>query len=409
MADYRPFGGSAPFGVESDADVAERGPNFLDRLIVGVINGTVSIPERVIKAAQETAPGLRREDYTDIPAPMGLTGPYGWQPSGELINAATDTAANLAGVGTSFAVPGAAGVFGGRLAKGADLTALKQAEKMAAGGADRKSIWDQTGWFKGSDDKWRFEIPDYHSQMNQRWHDAGVPNYEASKIAGQLWHDDLYKAYPDLRHITGLTEKTAGEGGSYMSPAMRGSGEETIAIQAPNAPAARSVALHEMQHAIQEREGFARGGNPGMFKQGEDAQLARTALSYRRELEGLDPKLTPKQKDDIVRKRYEDAGAADWFPPQAARDIAHDVEGNPADTLQRVMALYGTDVSVGGFTPRQLYRELPGEIEARNVQSRRDMTPAELRARPPWETEDIDARPIMRQIFGTGRVGMLER
>ena len=164
-----------------------------------------------------------------------------------------------------------------------------------------------------------------------------------------------------------------------------------------------------MQHAIQEREGFARGGNPGMFPQGEDAILSRDAMSYRRELEGLDPNLTPKQKDDIVRKRYEDLGAPDWFPKQDVRDIAHDVEGNPAETLQRIMQLYGTDVSTGGFTPRQLYRELPGEIEARNVQSRRDMTPAELKAKPPWETQDIDPRDIMRQMFGTGRVGMLEK
>jgi len=130
--------------------------------------------------------------------------------------------------------------------------------------------------------------------------------------------------------------------------------------------------------------------------------------ALRRELEGLDPKLTPKQKDEIVRKRYEDAGAPDWFPSQEARSVAHDVEGNPAETLQKVMELYGTDKSVSGFTPRQLYYELPGEIEARNVQARRDMTPAELKAKPPWETAGMDARPIMSRLFGGGRVGSLE-
>jgi hypothetical protein len=389
----------APFGVLSDAEVAAVGPNFLDKLVAGIINGTVALPERVIKATQATAPGLRREDFTDIPGKA--------QPGAEMREASMEAALNMAGASMPFATSGV-GVFGGRLAKTADKAALSMAEDMAAKGADRKEIWDKTGWFKGSDDKWRFEIPDYNSQMNQRWHDTGVPNFEASKIAGQLWHDPLYKAYPDLRHITGLTEKSAGEGGSYMSSAMRGSGEETINIKGPNAPAARSVALHEMQHAIQEREGFARGGSPSMFKQSDDAKLSRDALSYRRELEGLDSKLTPKEKDDIVRKRYEELGAPDWFPPQAVRDIAHDVEGNPAEVLQKVMQLYGTDVSTGGFKPMQLYRELPGEIEARNVQSRRDMTPKELRAKPPWETTDIDPRPVMSEIFGKGRVGMLE-
>jgi hypothetical protein len=321
-------------------------------------------------------------------------------------------ALNLAGASTPFAPSGAVGVFGGRLAATADRGALAKAEEMHAAGAGRKAIWDQTGWFKGGDDKWRFEIPDYHSQMNQSWHDNGLPNGDMSPIAGQLWHKPLYQAYPDLRRITGMTEKTAGEGGSYQ-PRAHGDArtfgrDEQINIQAPNAPAARSVALHEVQHAIQEREGFASGGSPSMFSQSDDAQLARSALSYRRELEGLDPKLTPKQKDEIIRKRYEDAGAPDWFPSQEARSVAHDVEGNPAETLQKVMELYGTDKSVSGFTPRQLYYELPGEIEARNVQARRDMTPAELKAKPPWETAGMDARPIMSRLFGGGRVGSLE-
>lgn len=408
---------AAPFGVLSPGEAGAEEPGILDKLVAGIINGTVQIPKHVIDAAASSAPpGLRREDYTDIPppqggAPFGLS-PQGWQPGDEMRAASTDAAAGLAGVGTSFAVPGAAGIFGGRLAATADKAALARAEEMAAGGADRQAIWDKTGWFKGSDDKWRFEIPDYRSQMRQDWHDNGLPNGEMGSIASQLWHKPLYEAYPDLRRITGMTEKSAGESGSY-SPAFGGNSkivgrDEVINIQAPNAPAARSVALHEMQHAIQEREGFAQGGSPSMFSQSDDAKLAREALSYRQEIAGLDPKLTPKQKDDIIRKRYEDMGAPDWLPSQAARDVAHDVHGNPAGTLRRVMELYGTDKTIGGFTPRQLYRELPGEIEARNVQSRRDMTPAELRARPPWQTADIDARPVMNEIFGGGRVGALE-
>lgn len=395
----------APYaGIDNAGLTGGEGGDVLHKLLMGVIGGTVQIPQHIIQAAQQTAPGLRREDMTDIPG--------AGQPADPLVKQSTDVALNLAGSSMPFALPGAAGVFGGRLAATADKAKLAKAEEMAAAGADRRAIWDETGWFKGGDDKWRFEIPDYKSQMNQGWHDNGVPNGEMSPIAGQLWHKPLYDAYPDMRRITGMTEKTAAEGGSYRtgSPgdARTFGADEMVNIQAPNAPAARSVALHEMQHAVQEREGFARGGSPSMFTQGEDAQLAREALAYRRELADLDPHLTPKQKDAIVRKRYEDAGAPEWLPGQQARDVAHDVEGNPAETLQRVMQLYGTDQSVKGFGPRQLYRELPGEIEARNVQSRKDMTPAELKAKPPWETADIDARPIMNQIFGGSRVGSLE-
>lgn len=395
MADYRPYA-----GIEGAALTGGEGGDALHNLLMGVLRGTVELPERVIKAAQATAPGLRREDFTDVPGSA--------QPSGPLIGGATEAALNLAGTGTAFAPFGSAGVFGGRLAQTADLNALARAEKMHAAGADKVKIWDETGWFQGGDGKWRFEIPDTDARMNPKWDREGVPNYEASKIAGQLWHDDLYKAYPDLRGAVGVTERTAGEGGSYISPTMSRTGEERINIQAPTSPAARSVALHEIQHAIQQREGFANGGSPAMFTQGPDAELARSALSYRRELEGLDPKLTPKQKDDIVRKRYEDAGAPDWFPSADARAVAHDLEGNPGNILQRIMSLYGTDVKTSPFTPRQLYHELPGEVEARNVQARRFMSRDELRKNPPWITQDVEPRPIMSEIFGRGRVGMLE-
>lgn len=61
MADYMPF------GVGTPQEVGAQEPNVLDRLIAGIINGTVSLPKHVIEATQATAPGLRREDFTDIP------------------------------------------------------------------------------------------------------------------------------------------------------------------------------------------------------------------------------------------------------------------------------------------------------------------------------------------------------
>ena len=43
------------------------------------------------------------------------------------------------------------------------------------------------------------------------------------------------------------------------------------------------------------------------------------------------------------------------------------------------------------------YRRLGGEVEARNVETRRDFTPEERRARPPWETQDVpDDQQIVR-------------
>ncbi len=42
------------------------------------------------------------------------------------------------------------------------------------------------------------------------------------------------------------------------------------------------------------------------------------------------------------------------------------------------------------------YRRSAGETEARNVEARMRMKPTELRAKPPWETQDI---PDVKQIL----------
>lgn len=39
--------------------------------------------------------------------------------------------------------------------------------------------------------------------------------------------------------------------------------------------------------------------------------------------------------------------------------------------------------------PYAQYKRLAGEVEARNVQKRMNMTPEERRATPPWETLDV--------------------
>ena len=50
--------------------------------------------------------------------------------------------------------------FAGTTAKTADIKALSQARKMQNEGADPETIRKETGWFQGYDGKWRFEIDD---------------------------------------------------------------------------------------------------------------------------------------------------------------------------------------------------------------------------------------------------------
>lgn len=109
-------------------------------------------------------PGLRREDFTDAAPPQAAPGSWlnsaEHQPNDEIIGRATDLAGALGGGGMPMAERGAAGIFGGRLAKTADLQALRRAEEAARAGVDPRKIWSDTGWAQGAEGKWRFEVPD---------------------------------------------------------------------------------------------------------------------------------------------------------------------------------------------------------------------------------------------------------
>jgi hypothetical protein len=45
---------------------------------------------------------------------------------------------------------------------------LKKAESMEGEAASSEEIWKETGWMRGPDHKWRFEIPDHLDQFNAR-------------------------------------------------------------------------------------------------------------------------------------------------------------------------------------------------------------------------------------------------
>lgn len=244
---------------------------------------------------------------------------------------AFDLAGTLVTGGMPMAEAGAAGIFGGRLAKTADQEALKRAEGMAAGGADRQSIWDRTGWFQGADTKWRFEIPD---------NAATYAPQGASKVGEALAHPGLAQAYPDVAGLAFRQDDLLSRGANGAFSPTRG-----VAVDRTLGPVeGRPPILHEAQHAVQRAEGFAGGANPRHFTQDSYA-------------------------DDLLSRWVRGA-------EPAADDIAQ-----------------------GAFQRWQQdqYRRTAGEVEARNVATRRDMTPEQRRATPPWETQDV---PDARQIVG---------
>lgn len=162
-----------------------------------------------------------------------------------------------------------------------------------------------------------------------------------------LKHGELSQAYPDVYKLhTRITDEISPSLGAYLqgSPFM---GEQMQLANKPRSSEGKSTMLHELQHAIQQREGFARGGSPeGMRNAPEVAELVRVL----------------EAKADAAR----DAG------DKAAYLAA-------TDARARLLRNDGAGA----------YRLLAGEAEARATQARMNMTPAERRATFPYDSYDV--------------------
>ena len=95
--------------------------------------------------------------------------------------------------------------FGGRNSKTANKSLLAKAEQMESEGAKSEEIRQGTGWFRGYDGGWRYEINDLESSLIENpkiyVHDDGQGPYFSGKLTDILNHKDLFKAYPQLKKI----------------------------------------------------------------------------------------------------------------------------------------------------------------------------------------------------------------
>ena len=261
-----------------------------------------------------------------------------------------EAALNAAGV-----VPllGDAAIFAGVLAKNADLGALRKAKLLEDTGADRNRIWKETGWANDNGD-WKFEISDALDFDTGKGADINPSSFDMIKDYGGttqgnfLGHPDVYEAYPNLTDRP--VKSYVGGGAKYNSATDTISMGDSLLN--PNSASAlddtQSVNLHELQHGIQNREGFAVGGSPT------------------KEL------LDDSRIDSLTNKISELEASGDYN--------YNDMKALLAEKNRLI---------TNADDPFKQYQRLAGEAEARNVQTRMNMTPDERRAKPPWETLDV--------------------
>ena len=344
--------------------VRKTAPNSLANLSKGITAGFLGAPVDIANMALQ-------------PIGFGSERPVGGSNQlGRLMGADTNSVPYMVGDmlptgpdDLARGLPLMAGIFAGKSAKTADLAKLMKAEELRAAGVPDSKIWGETGWTFGFPDKKpRFEIPD-DAATAQFTHLSPNPERIAERA---VEHPALFSAYPDTTRISqlGLREQNA-------TGSMDSLGGHLIA-RAPDAGELKSVGIHELQHAIQQREGFARGGSP------------ETSAGVG---------MTQDNTMDYARKAYEEANTLaknlDLLNPEDA--LLNDLLGSGVrrwDELPQREKLGWIDQG------RNLaYRRLAGEAEARLTQARMNLTPEQRLAQYPVSQFDV---PVENQIVRYG-------
>ncbi len=152
--------------------------------------------------------------------------------------------------------------FAGEKSETADRSLLARAEQMEAEGAESEDIRKETGWFKGNDGKWRYEIDD--SQMVGLPYDVENTETTLDKL---IKHDKLFKAYPQLRKLKVVIDTDFGAFAFYSRAEKLIKIQPTIFINGKLGVRGLNTLIHEIQHAIQHIEGFEDGTTPNYWFQ----------------------------------------------------------------------------------------------------------------------------------------------
>jgi len=265
--------------------------------------------------------------------------------------------------------------FAGPSARNADLTALETAADLEAKGIGRDDIWRETGWFRGVDGKWRFEIDD--SQASVSLPRTSVPGElpEMKLFRDAVNHDELQQAYPVLGNTGVFVNEMPGSRGQ-LSGSLTSKPNNAMLSISPRAARDPGTVLHETQHGIQDVEGFARGGTVRTPRPGTPEWDVYEEMRKAGGGSTVDFQTFFRHNGSSFE---DEAGAQKFYNDFIAK--------SPAKPDSEIM----------GEAAVEAYNRLAGEVEARNVETRRPMNAAQRRATPPWLTQDrTDAQQIVR-------------
>lgn len=341
--------------------------------------------------------------------------------------------------------------FAGESALNADNKMLQKAKEMYDDFESSEDIRKETGWHRGADGKWRFEIDDSQmkvftdgdalfrkahpeyvrlqdlykkfwkgdisdaeqkelTDLNETWGSEKARLHTRllrgnAHLADIIQHDVLFENYPQLAEVTvkiGDLDGLNGASGVYVVNGSEIRIDEDLFKDEYRTAKRDGTLVHEIQHAIQDIEEFAKGANLDTLSVAADRTEAKaTTASYRYEA-----------ASDNLLDALEEAGYFDKY--------GDDVDITSEDELARIKNEYkGSDSKIEklvdefeeqrkqydevngksrdlrNMSAKDFYKYAAGEVEARDSANRLNYDSEERRVNRP----DIDSPTVLVEDY----------
>jgi hypothetical protein len=274
---------------------------------------------------------------------------------------------------------------------------------MEKAGIDPRKVWSETGNWKAPDGMWRQEIPDNAAALHPILESGDITRWDSTDGISALGKDGLMQhgflegAYPELSNINtvGRVQTELGGfldaiSGNSIPSSTYGGYDEVNNLLALTSPLnkAKSTTLHELQHAIQQREGFARGGSAEqMQKEFESAKSLNDHFSMANAIATSAEKDFGGNLDKALEWFIEMGFGADKSHIDTIMTNGQKRVANLADKYaQKAKDLGVNNQYASGY---DLYKRLAGEAEARATQARMNMDMPQRLQTYPADSYDV--------------------
>lgn len=338
--------------------------------------------------------------------------------------------------------------FAGDNALNADNEMLKKAKEMYNDFESSETIRKETGWHLGTDGKWRFEIddsqmkvftsgdalfrkehPEYTrlQELYDKFWDGTITDAEQkeftdlnktwggelarlrtrlqrgnARLADIIQHDVLFENYPQLEDVRIKLVDLDRATGAYAVDGSEIMIDEDLFRNEYQEAKRDGTLIHEIQHAIQDIEGFAMGSNFDMINAAISATEDEVRAADKYYESAADDLLDALDEAGYFNKYGEDIDITSEVELSRIRDEYRDTDPDIEelvdeleDSQKDLQESQNKLRELRNMSPAEFYKYAAGEVEARDTANRLNYGEGERRATRP----DIDSPSIQVEDY----------